>query len=137
MVMAAARLGRVASVALAAAAVWATGLIVAGFLVPMYRSKSESSSREASYGTDTLVGVNGADVVLVLAVPLVLTLAVALALLLRSHRGALAAGWVVTAILAALNVLAMASIGLFVLPVTAALAVACAESSRSEPQIKA
>jgi hypothetical protein len=35
------------------------GVIVAGCLVPMYRTMSASTSGQVTYGTDTLVGVNG------------------------------------------------------------------------------
>ena len=66
-----------------------SGLIVAGFVVPRYRTTSESTTGEVAYGSDTLVGVNGPGVVVVLAVPFVVTDLVGCALLLQAHRGAL------------------------------------------------
>lgn len=126
------RLGRPASVALLIAGVWGLGLVVAGFLVPMYRSMSESTSGRVTYGADTLVGANGSGVVVVLAAPLVVTVLVGCALLLRDHRGALPVGWTLTGLLAVFNLFAMMSIGVFVIPVTVGLVVACA-MSRPQP----
>jgi hypothetical protein len=120
------RLGRVASAALVIAAGCGVALIVAAFLAPVYESTSASSSGASTHGTDTLVGVNGVGIVAVTCVPLLVTLLVGLALSQRSRRGALAVAWGLTGVLAVLNLLAMFSIGLFVLPVTAALIVACA-----------
>ena len=118
--------GRAASVALLCAAVWALGLLVAGWLVPVYQSTSISSSGEQTRSTETLVGVNGPGVLIVLAIPLLATLLVAGALLVRPRRGALPLAWALTALLAGVNLLAMLTIGIFILPVTAALVVACA-----------
>ena len=118
--------GRAASVALLCAAVWALGLLVAGWLVPVYQSTSFSSSGEQTRSTETLVGVNGPGVLIVLAIPLLATLLVAGALLVRPRRGALPLAWALTALLAGVNLLAMLTIGIFILPVTAALVVACA-----------
>ena len=128
------RPGRPPSVALLLAAVWGLGLIVAGFVVPMYRTTSESTTGEVTYGSDTLVGVNGPGVVVVLAVPFVLTVLVGCALLLRAHRGALLAAWTLTVMLAMFTLLTMMSIGFFVVPVTAALIVACAKSRTQPPR---
>ena len=121
--------GRAASVALLCAAVWALGLLVAGWLVPVYQSTSFSSSGEQTRSTETLVGVNGPGVLIVLAIPLLATLLVAGALLVRPRRGALPLAWALTALLAGVNLLAMLTIGIFILPVTAALVVACATST--------
>lgn len=126
------RPGRPASVALLLAGGWGLGLIIAGFVVPMYRTASESTTGEVTYGSDTLVGVNGPGVVVVLAVPFVVTVLVGCALLLRAHRGARLAAWTLTVMLAMFTLLAMMSIGVFVVPVTAALIVACA-ASRAQP----
>jgi hypothetical protein len=120
------RLGRVASVALLIAAVGGVGLVIAGFLVPMYESTSESSSGEVGHSTGTLVGVNGPGVVAVLGVPLLVTLAVGSALWHSARRGAVAFARTLAGLLAAFNVLALSSIGVFFLPVTAAVLVACA-----------
>jgi hypothetical protein len=100
----------------------------------MYRTTSESTTGEVTYGSDTLVGVNGPGVVVVLAVPFVVTVLVGCALLLRAHRGALLAAWTLTVMLAMFTLLAMMSIGSFVVPVTAALIVACATSRPQPPR---
>jgi hypothetical protein len=69
--------------------------------------------------------------VVVLAVPFLVTLLVASALLARSRRAALPFAWALTALLAAFNLVGMLTVGVFVLPVTAALVVACSMSSRT------
>jgi len=121
------RLGRVPAVALLVASAYGVALVVAAFALPVYDSTSSSSSGETSQASDTLVGVNGPGVALVLGVPLVVTIAVAGALWQRS-RGGLPIAWTLTGMLAAGNLLAMLSVGLFVLPVTAALILACVRS---------
>lgn len=131
------RLGRVAATTLLMAGVYGIALVVAGFVVPVYRSTSVSSSGALTDGSDTLVGVNGVGVVFVLGVPLLATVLVASALWSRSRRGALAIAWTLTGLLAAFNLLAMLSIGVFVLPVTAALIVACTSSRRPPRQLDA
>jgi hypothetical protein len=120
---------------LLSAAVWGLGLVVAGFLVPVYQSETVSASGGLTQGTGTLVGVNGPGVAVVLAVPLVATVLVACALLLRTRRGALPVAWALTAVLGAFNLLGMLTIGVFVVPVTAALVVACASASGSSASV--
>lgn len=122
---------RTASIALLGAAVWGLVLVIAGFLLPVYQTETTSSSGELVRGTETLVGMNGGVVGVVLVVPLLATVLVASALLLRNRRGALAAAWAVTGLLAVFNLLAMLTIGGLVVPVTAALLVACASASGS------
>ena len=90
-----------------------------------------SSSGELTQITETLVGMNGPGVVVVLAVPFLATLLVAAALLARSRRVALPFAWGLTALLALFNLLGMLTIGIFILPVTAALVVACTMSSKT------
>jgi thiol:disulfide interchange protein len=120
------RLGRASAVALLVAAAGGVGLIVAAFLAPMYATMSASSSGELTHGTDTLVGVNGLGVLVVIGVPLVATLAVGGALWHGSRRGAVPLAWMLAGLLAVFNMLAMLSVGVFFLPVTAALIIACA-----------
>ena len=112
--------------ALVIAAVWGVAVVVVGFLVPMYASVTESSSGEQTQGTGTLVGVNGPGAVVVLGLPLLVTLAVGSALWQGARRGAVAVAWTLAALLAAFTVLSMASIGMLVVPIAAALLVACA-----------
>ena len=135
MVKASPGLGRASSVALLGAAIWGLGLVVAGFLVPAYQSTSMSSSGELTQSSETLVGINGPGVAIVLALPLLVTVLVGCALLLRGRRGAMPVAWALTALLAVFNVLGMLSIGVFVAPVTAALVVACASGSRQRAAV--
>ena len=128
------RLGRTPTIALIVAAIYAFVLIAAGFVVPVYESTSTSSSGEVTNSTDTLVGVNGAGVLIVLTVPLLVTALVTLALWQRSRRLALPVAWTLTGLMAVLNLLAMLTIGVFFLPITIALIVACSTSrARSQP----
>ncbi|MDG4794912.1 hypothetical protein [Micromonospora sp. WMMD1082] len=125
------RLGRVASVALLLAAAYGIALVVAGFVAPAYNTATTSaSSGETTHGSDTIVGANGIGAAFVLGVPLLATVLVGCALWVRSAPSA----WALTGLLAVLNLLAMASIGLFVLPVTAALVVACSARRRQPKQ---
>lgn len=128
------RLGRVTSVALLIAACWSAALIVGAFFVPAYQSAGEPPTHAGTELPNTLVGVNGLSVVAVISVPLLATLAAGGALWLGSRRGAFPLAWVLTGLLAVFNLLSILSVGIFVLPVTAALIVACATCrSRSGP----
>lgn len=126
---AAARSGRVRKVALSVAVAWSAALPVAGFTVPMYGGQTGSTSGAVSRWTDTLVGVNGTGVLIVLLLPLLVSVLVTFALMIRKRPGALAVAWTLTAALCVLTALAMLSIGIFLIPVPIALVVACA----SEP----
>jgi hypothetical protein len=128
-----ARLGRVPAVALLFAAAYGVALVVFAFVAPVYETATSSSSDGSGQGSDTLVGANGLGVVLVLAVPLFVTVAVGCALALRS-RWSQPIAWTLTGLLAALNLLAMLSVGIFVLPLTAALVLACARSRPARPR---
>ena len=121
------RFGRLERISLASALVWAAGLVIAAVLVPTYQSSGVSSSGTVTDGAATLVEVNGWGVLLVAGAPLAAALVIWFALWRR--RGLQDAGvlaWVVTALLICFNVLALLSIGVFVIPVTLALVVACA-----------
>ena len=125
-------LGRLEQVSLAIAAIWGAGLLAAAVLVPVYASVGVSSAGAVSHGSATLVGVNGWRVLLVVGVPLVATAMVGGALWRRGPRqGAGALAWMIAGLLVVFNVLALASIGLFVIPVTAGLVVACAGHERN------
>jgi hypothetical protein len=124
-------LGRLEQVSLAIAAVWGAGLLAAAALVPVYASVGASSSGAVSHGSATLVGVNGWRVLLVVGVPLVATAMVGGALWRRGPRKAAGVlAWTIAGLLVVLNVLALASIGVFVIPATACLVVACAGHER-------
>lgn len=118
---AAREMGRTRSLALGGAALWCIALIVAAFVVPAYSTDGSTGA-----GSATLVGENGAWVAGLLAIPLLLTLFVGDALWKRrAEPGAGPTAWTVTGLLIAFNVLGMLSIGIFVLPVTICLVVAC------------
>jgi hypothetical protein len=121
------RLGRLERVSLAVAAVWGAGLLAGAVVVPVYSSAGVPGSGAVSHGSATLVGVNGWGVLLVASVPLAATAMVGGALWRRGSRsGAGVLAWTIAGLLAVFNVLALASIGVFVIPVTACLFVACA-----------
>jgi hypothetical protein len=114
-------MGTARAVALGLALTWSAALVVGAFFVPVYSTEGLTSS-----GPATLVGENGTRVIGIIVIPLVLVLLVTAALW-RNH---LAAAWSVTGVLAAFNLLALLSIGVFVLPVTVGLIVACAKPPR-------
>ena len=125
-------LGRLEWVSLAIAAVWGAGLLAAAVLVPVYASVGVSGAGGDSHSSATLVGVNGWRVLLVVGLPLVATAMVGGALWRRGPRqGAGVLAWTIAGLLVVFNVLALASIGLFVIPVTAGLVVACAGHERN------
>jgi len=129
------RLGRTTVGALLVAACWSAILIAGAFLFPANGAAGNESSGSSSIGAvphasatapppETLVGIDGPRVAAVISVPLLVTLAVGIALWLGSRRGAIPAAWVLTGLLAAFNLVAMLTIGIFVLPVTVALVIA-------------
>jgi hypothetical protein len=120
---------RRARVALALAALWGAGLVVAAVTLPVYAVESggvaPGGELLTSSGSATLVGVNGPGVLLVAAAPLAATVLVAALLSARPrHRAARMAAWAPVGLLAGLAVLGLASVGAFLLPVVVALAVA-------------
>jgi hypothetical protein len=126
---------RVSSAAVLVAVVYSVALLVAGFLVPVYSTDSASASGDATPGSDTLVGVNGLGSAAVLAIPLLVSLVVGVALRRPSRAAALPVAWALTGLLALFNLLAMLSIGVFILPVTLALVLACA-TCRRDPTLR-
>lgn len=114
-------------VALLVALGWSAALIVAAVVLPVYSSQSSSSTNVVTGDSGTLVEVNGAAVVITVAVPLVLSVAVIGALWLRGRRrGAGPLAWVCAGLCAAFALIAMLSIGPLVLPVAGCLLYACA-----------
>lgn len=118
------RLGRVPSVMLLLAGCWSAALIIGAFFVPVYQS-AKTPARHAPPSPDTLAGVNGPGVAAVIAVPLLVVLLTGIALWLSPRKVALVIAWTGTGLLIAFNLMAMMSIGIFVLPVTVALVIAC------------
>ena len=96
--------------------VWSVGLLAAALFAP-------------AYGSTTLVEENGSSVLLVVAFPAIVSAAVWLALWRRCTRGGAVSGvvaWTCVSLLALFCLIALASIGLFVIPV--AVLLACATS---------
>jgi hypothetical protein len=120
-------LGAARTAALAIALTWSVALIVGAYVLPVYSSDVPGTA-------DTLVAVNGNGVAITISVPLVITLAVAALLWRRRSRDAGAVAWTLTGLLVAGNLLAMLSIGVFVLPVTICLLVACARGAPAGAQ---
>jgi hypothetical protein len=120
-------LGRRPSIALLIAVVSSLGFLAAGLMVPVYTEVTSGPGSAAVTETSkTLVAENGSRVVLLLLFPLLATVVVAIALLGRAHSSAIVLAWSVTGVVAVFNLLAMLTIGIFVIPITIALVVACA-----------
>ena len=121
-----------AKVALGIAALSAL-LVVGAFTVPVYTGVTYSASSSPDGTTVTTPAVNTSATLfeqngwdsLVIAVPLLLTVATGTLLALRARRRwAGRAAWVPVGLCAALAVLGMLTIGVFIVPVVVALAVA-------------
>jgi hypothetical protein len=120
------RLRRGEGIALAVALIWSVALVVAAALAPVYQSTTETSSGTVTHESATLVGENGPAVLVPVGVPFLVTVIVGCALWRReASRGAGPVAWTFTGLLAGFNLVAMLSIGPFMLPITASLAVAC------------
>lgn len=120
-------------VALGVALIWSLALAVAAFTLPVYSGEIVTESGSTST-TATLVEINGMGVLGVVLAPLAATLVVAALVVMRRRRPVLGAlAWVTVSLLAVLTVAALASIGLFFLPVVIALAVAVALSKDPAP----
>ncbi|HCU97249.1 MAG TPA: hypothetical protein DHU96_32895 [Actinobacteria bacterium] len=133
---AAARFGRAQRLALGVAVAWSLGLLVAAVFAPAYQTESGAApGQAAAFGSATLVQVNGWRVLVPIGVPLLCAVLVGVVLWRRAwRRGPGLAAWLVTALLAVFSLLAMLSVGVWVVPVTVALAVACGtHRSRAEP----
>ena len=120
------RLRRGEWVALVFAFGWSVAVLAAAALAPAYQSENATSSGAASPGSASMLDQNGPWILLVIAIPLVVTLIVGYALWRRGgQRGAGPVAWTFTGLLVGFNLVAMFSIGLFILPITACLVVAC------------
>lgn len=127
------RTGRVRIAALGFAVLWSALLPVGGLTLPLYGTASESTTdgpfSGSLSGSATLVAVNGGGVLVVLLVPLLVSVLVA-AFQAVGTPPATVAAWLLTAALFGLTAIAMLSIGIFVLPVPIALALACVADHR-------
>ena len=114
-------------ISLAIALASGTGLVILALLAPVYQSQSVFSPGTMTNGSATLIGVNGWRAMLVVGAPLVAVAVAGYGLWRRAGRpGAGVLAWTATGLLACFNVLAIATIGVFVIPVTVALFAACA-----------
>jgi hypothetical protein len=124
-----------------AALLWSVGLAVAAVTWPVYSSDAYVGSATVAAGSGevlrqtsstshtsaTLLAVNGSSALFAAALPLVITLLVGIALLRpRSGRAAAVLAWVCVCLLGVFTLLSMLTIGLWLLPVTDALTLACA-----------
>ena len=107
----------------AAAFVWSLALIPAAFYLPVYHGERSNSTGASIPTSATLVHVNGTWVLIPMAVPALLALVVGIALSRRerSRVAALVATGTVL-VLGAFNLLAILSIGIFIVPATVLLA---------------
>lgn len=127
-------LGLLPGIALLIAVASSLAFLAAGFLVPAYEEvTSTSESPVVSETSTTLVAENGSWMVLLLLFPLLATVVVAIALLGDAHPAAVVVAWSVTGVVAVFNLLAMLTIGIFVVPITIALVVACAGATVKHP----
>ncbi len=116
------------TVLLAVAAGWSALVLPLGVaFAPTYSGVSvDSVTGVQTSSTATMVEVNGRWVLWYAFAPLVVTAILALLLWTRgAGRGPGAIAWIVTGLLAAFTMLAMMTIGLFILPVTGCLIAVC------------
>jgi hypothetical protein len=115
-----ARRNRLATRLTVVAAVWSLGLLIAASVLPVYNGETISNSDGVTFTTTTLVGSQGAWVLIPCAVPLVLCAAVWLALLRKRSGAGPRSGYVAWAgvgLLGVFALLSILSIGGFVIPV--------------------
>jgi hypothetical protein len=123
----ASRRGRLVVRLTVTAFVWSVGLVIAAVLVPVYSGHTETSSSGLTITTATLVEENGWWVLLPVAVPAAICVVVGAALRRKWTSGGRWSGrvaWVAIGTLAISALLAILSIGIFVVPVALLLAIA-------------
>ena len=126
------------------AAIYAAAFLIVGAFVPTYSSSSSSETSNGvtthSSSSATMVAVNGVRVLFVLALPLVAVGLVWVSLRWRRRHGHLDAGllaWIVVVLLGVMSVLAMLSIGIFIVPLVVLLAAACANAPTTTSKVTA
>jgi hypothetical protein len=112
---------------------WSLALIAGALLVPVYDSTAKSTVAPGVVVQSgaTLIALNGTGVLVAVAVPTAITLLVWAALHRRRTRASRLAGRLAAAavaVLAAFNLIAMFTIGIFMIPATLMLAGAVAAS---------
>lgn len=113
-----------ARVALVIAAVLGLALVIWALTFPAYEGLETTSDGVTHHLTRTMVEENGPRVMIPVSIPLAVTGLVALLVLRGPEPAARILAWVLVGLLGAFAVLAMFSIGIYVLPVVIALAVA-------------
>jgi hypothetical protein len=101
-----------------AALAWSAGLVLVALLAPLYSTSSASGSDGVTLSHSTLVQVNGARALILMAIPALVTLAVLWAIRAR-RAGARWGGpvaWAAVGVLAAETLLGILTIGVFLLP---------------------
>lgn len=127
-------LGVLALTGLGVAVVWSMVVVIGAFTVPVYSGESVSSDGGPPVATSaTLVAENGLGSAFVVAVPLLVALLVGVFLALVPWPAGRVVAWILTGLLGAFTLLAMMTIGIFLLPVTVGLVVACAGSRQPQP----
>ncbi|MGI8801519.1 MAG: hypothetical protein ACR2KV_05010 [Solirubrobacteraceae bacterium] len=122
--------GRLACGLTVTAFVWALALVAGALLLPAYTGSSSSSGGgvvSTSNTSSTLAAQNGPGVLLLVALPVFVSVLVWSALHRKCSLGSRSSGqvaWLLIALLLAFAFVAIASIGLFVLPVALLLAAA-------------
>ena len=121
-------------IALVFAGVWSIGLLVGAVTLPAYQRQSATYSStvvgpvSTTSSSATLVEENGSGALAVVAIPLAICVGIAFGLWRRrrSHRpGPGAPACVLSGVLLLFCLVSMLTIGVFVLPVAAALVTAC------------
>jgi hypothetical protein len=122
-------------VLLGAAFVWAILLFVAACTLPWHSEissgvtldpQTQTVTTTATNTSSTLIESNGPGAYFVVSIPLVVVVLVALLVFLRDPlRGTNPLAWVVLGLLGAFNLLAMLSVGVFILPITGCLLAVC------------
>ena len=120
-----------------AAVLWGLVLLGGALTLPVYSGTTTSVAcpgcpEVSESNTRTLVEVNGAGVLIVVALPLVVSLAVTFALWRRAWR---AGAWVLVALLWLFAFLGLGSIGMFVAPAALLLTIAIALGGRTASAI--
>jgi hypothetical protein len=119
-----ARAGRQAFWLTVAAFVWSAALVGAAFVLPLYGGSSTSSTGAHSSASLTLVQVNGPRVLIPMGFPLIIVALVWAALHRKCSRGGRVPGyaaWTFVGMLAAGCLVAIASVGLLIVPVAGLL----------------
>ena len=101
-----------------AALVWSVGLLLAALVVGAYRGQTVSSEAGITLTTRTLVQVHGLQALILVVLPVVACVAVAIALWHRRRAAAWSGpvAWAAVGVLAIESILAITSLGAFLLP---------------------